>query len=124
MRGSVNTIRILLADTPPMLTAILKDIADAESDLEFMGSVSLTDALEHVLPERGADVLIVSITEADNRALAGSLLMASPGIRVLMLARSGERAVLYELYPVRTEIGDVSPQGVIDAIRRSGPSVH
>lgn len=107
-----------------MLTAILKDIADAESDLEFMGSTSLADALEHVLPQRGIDVLIVGISDADNAPLAGCLLTAAPGIRVLMIARSGERAMLYELYPVRTELGDVSALGIVEAIRRRGPSVH
>ena len=107
-----------------MLAGILKDIAEHEPDFEFIGAVSLGDALDRALPEAHADVLIVGVTEADNMALAGSLLVASPGTRVLMITRSGARAVLYELHPIKTELGEVSPQGLVRAIRRSEPSVH
>jgi DNA-binding NarL/FixJ family response regulator len=120
----LKPIRILLAETPPMLTAILRDIAEFEADVELIGAVSLGDAIEHVLSESRADVLIVGVTEPDNAGFAGSLLMASPGTRVLMVAKNGARAVMYELHPIKTELGDVTAQGLLHAIRRGGPAVR
>lgn len=107
-----------------MLTGILRDIAELEPDVELVGAVSLGDALERVLSESRADVLIVGVTEPDNVQFAGSLLMASPGTRVLMVASSGARAVMYELHPIKTELDDVSPQGLLHAIRRGGSAAR
>ena len=107
-----------------MLTDILADLVEREPDVELIGAVSLGDALERVLVQTPADVLIVGVTDPDNVRFAGSLLMASPGMRVLMVAKNGERALLYELHPIRTELGDVSPQGLLHAIRRSGPALR
>ena len=107
-----------------MLAGIMADIIDREPDLELVGAVSLGDALERVLAETPADVLIVGVGEPDNSRFAGSLLMASPGVRVLMVERNGGRAVLYELHPIRTELSDVSPHGLLQAIRRSGPAMR
>jgi hypothetical protein len=122
----VKPIRILLVEVPPLLTGILKDVVEHEPDLEYVDAVSLADALERVLPQAhtALDVLIVGATEAENPGLAGSLLMASPGTRVLMVANDGTRAVLYELYPVKTEVGDVSPKGLVHAMRWGGHWVH
>lgn len=104
-----------------MLTSILTDLVALEPDIELMGAVTLGDALERVLAQTPADVLIVGVNEPDNVRFGGSLLMASPGMRVLMVAKNGGRAVLYELHPIKTDLGDVSPQGLLHAIRRSGP---
>ncbi len=109
-----------------MLTSILMDVVEHEPDLEYVAAVSLSEALDRMLPATHAvpDVLIVGVSEADNTGLAGSLLVASPATRVLMVAKAGPRAVLYELHPIKTEVCDVSPQGLVRAIRLSGHSVH
>jgi DNA-binding NarL/FixJ family response regulator len=120
----VTRIRILLAETPPMLTDILVDIASREPDLELIGSVTLGDALDNGVSDAHADVLILGVEDADDATLAGSLLEASPRLRVVMLARTGARAIVYELRPVKTEISDVSPPGLLQAIRSGGAWLH
>jgi hypothetical protein len=44
---------------------------------------------------------------------------ARPSTRVLAITLAGGRGHLYELRPHRVPLGDVSPQGLLDAIRRA-----
>jgi hypothetical protein len=105
-----------------MLRDIVRDTVANEPDLEVVDEVGrLAEPLnERVVDE--ADVMIVGAAEPDETVLPCRLLAASPRLRVLMLALSGERGVLYELRPHRTPLRDISPSQLLAVVRSKSDS--
>ena len=84
------------------------DVVDLSGDPE-----DLMDSLEYHRP----DVLITGVRPKESIEQFASLLRAHPSLRIFALEGDGRRAVLYELQPHTVPLGDVSPEGLIEAIR-------
>jgi DNA-binding NarL/FixJ family response regulator len=116
--GSVaNRIRIVMAEIPRMTRDIVRETVANEPDMILVGEYSERAAFLESLAADGADVVIFGTSEPGDSALPRQFFLTSPHIKVLMLAISGRSAVMYELRPHTTTLGDVSPQRLLEAIR-------
>jgi DNA-binding NarL/FixJ family response regulator len=114
---AAERIRVLLAEMPPMLRDIVKQTVERAPDMIVVGEIGSGGLLAGTLERTEADVVIVGTSEPSDFDGARRLLIAAPQARVLMLAMGGRSAVMYELQPHQTRLGEVSPQALIDAIR-------
>ncbi len=106
----------MLADLPPMLREIVKDAVSAEPDMEVTGEFEGTAFLR--APAR-ADVVIAGTREPAGAAFPGEILSAWPSAKVLMIAVNGPATAMYELRCHKTPLGDISPGGLVQAIRHA-----
>jgi hypothetical protein len=112
----VNRIRIALMGLQPRLRDIIVDAVTDEPDLEIVGPDLRADRdLERV----DADVVIAGTAEPADPDVPARLLSMAPRISVLMVAVSGRTAVMYELRPRQTPLGEITPDALIAAIRHS-----
>jgi DNA-binding NarL/FixJ family response regulator len=110
-------IRVLLANMPPMLRDIIEDAVLNEPDVEIVGTLESHELLLPALAHVDTDVLILTRGPAYEPAMAEELWARWPRIKVLEIAQGGRSAVLHALHPHRVALGDVSPQGLVAAIR-------
>jgi DNA-binding NarL/FixJ family response regulator len=118
--STLSPIRILLAAMPGMMRDIVEMAIRSQPDMVIVGLLSvvgardaLSDAVQHGRP----DVVIVGL-EADTEPHAcEDLLYDHPRVRLLEVIDDGRRATLCELRPHRVPIGNVSPEGLVGAIR-------
>jgi hypothetical protein len=92
-----------------MLRDIVEEAILKQSDMEL-----IADALEL---SSTPDVAVVGTTEPEESSDATTLLAQWPRSRILMIAIGGHDAVMYELRPHKTRLGEMSPARLIDAIR-------
>ena len=100
---------------PQMLHDVVHAILAEESDLDI-GEASLCCEVTAREVLHQADVLIVAdsaMTSSD----CDSVLYAHPCIRVVAITANARGATVYELRPTRVELGQLSSQVLIAAIR-------
>jgi DNA-binding NarL/FixJ family response regulator len=100
----------------PMLQDIVKDAVTNVPDIEVVGALGVWDPLLPVLERVGVDVLVVGAAGTGD-AEVDRVWEKWPRVKVLMIATGGRSAVLHALSPQRTLLGDVSPDGLVAAIR-------
>ena len=88
-----------------MLGEIIENVVSAQPDMEVVGNLDGRTSLTEAAANLGVDVVIVE------------LVTSHPQIKVLAVAGDGRGAFLYELRPQTSSLGEVSPQGLVDAIR-------
>jgi hypothetical protein len=99
-----------------MLREIVATIVGAEPDLELVGEVDDPEALvahsERTRPDlviTGADPALVRVSH--------QLLDDFPSLRILEVDAEGDRGFLYELYPRRKKLGELSPESLLAVVR-------
>jgi hypothetical protein len=103
--------RVLLGTFSPMLESIIVDALSNRQD------VSLGPAA----PAAGAgrcdvDVVLTAAADPDNVDGVLDLLWRWPKSRIVVVARSGRDAVLYELAPRKLALGDLSATTLVEAV--------
>jgi DNA-binding NarL/FixJ family response regulator len=102
---------------PPLLMDMIKDTIAAQPDMAVV-DIAAGDAQLLRLAERAdADIVILSRQTPTERARYGPLLFGRPNMKVFEIVDEGRRCLLYELRPSRIAIDEISPQGLLDAIR-------
>jgi len=109
----VQPIRILLVEPPPGLGAVLA----GEPDLTVIGEPH--DEVDVLLQAAEADVVILRAAGTATVATAERLLDEYPGIAVFAIDGDGVRGRLHRLRPQVTELGEVTPAGLVVAIRHA-----
>jgi len=113
--------RILVAGMPRMLCDIITGVIATESDMEIVGRLPDRLALLSATTDLGADVVVLGIEDAALPDDCAALFDARPSVRVLGVATDDGSAFLWELRPQRVSLGEVSPQGLVEAIRKQRP---
>jgi DNA-binding NarL/FixJ family response regulator len=109
----------VLAEMPRMMREIVENIIGAESDMQVVGVAESDDALADAVARTRADVLILAL-DADGELRAyDALLFRHPRLHVLAVTEDGRGALISELRPHHVPLADVSPAGLVDAIRAS-----
>jgi DNA-binding NarL/FixJ family response regulator len=116
----LSPIRVALINLPPILTQIVTEVL-AKPDIRAEGTFSGAEGCEQVAALR-PEVVIVGLEDdsADEDGLPPEcrrLLSCHPWAKVLSLAHDGREAVLHELHPRRTVLGEASPQKLLETIR-------
>jgi DNA-binding NarL/FixJ family response regulator len=110
------TIRVLLAGLPRIMREIVEHALGDASDMEVVGAVDAFGDLAGALADARPDVLVVGIDESEAPRL-DRFLYETPRLSCLAIAGDARRAFLYELRPRAKPLGDVSPTGLVQAIR-------
>ncbi len=108
--------RLLLAAVPPILSDIIRDALADVHGVEVVRETAGEDLAESVARSR-ADVLVTEDAgqELSDRHLG--LMYRHPRLKLLTISPDGRRAALYRLMPRRRLLVDVSPDGLVAAIR-------
>jgi DNA-binding NarL/FixJ family response regulator len=116
-------IRVFLGRMPPLLHDIVKDILTDQPDLQLIGDLSAGDGVVDALNSDEIDVMIAGAFQPDDPAPASEVFLSSPRTKVLVIATSGRNAVMHQLQPHQRQLGEVSPQSLLEAIRGDSGSV-
>lgn len=115
--GALVLIRVVLAHVPPMLRDIIHDAVRNAPDVEIVGAIGDEEPFLAGLASMRADVLILGTSPPDDLAFAKEVWGTWPRLKVLTIAHGARSAVLHALRPNKVTLGDVSPQGLVAAIR-------
>ena len=113
----MERVRVVLAGLPRMLADIVRRVLGEAPDLEVIDLSATSEDLMDSLEYHDPDVLVTGLRPKESVEQFASLLRAHPALRIFALEGDGRRAVLYELQPHTVPLGDVSPEGLIEAIR-------
>ena len=105
-----------------MLREIVTSAAAGREDMQVVGTPETRESLLMAVGRTAADVVILGLTrEEEARAedvhAYDVLLYTYPRLKVLAVTGSGRHAILYELRPHRTALGNVSPEALLAAVR-------
>ena len=115
----MRPIRVLLSGLSGFRGAVVERIIAAQPDMTLVSDFIDDDTLLSGRAADLADVVIVAMDGDRIPALCGPLLYGHPNLRVLAMEDHGGDAVMYELRPHRMFLGDVSPEGLVAAVRTS-----
>ena len=114
MKVVSNQIRIHVGKMPRMLREIVEDAVRFQPDMKLVDSGEEHNLLVAIKREH-ADVLIVAEGGVDDPVSHEQLLLENPRLKVLVVSRDGREAHLLEFRQI--PVVEVSPQGLVDAIR-------
>jgi DNA-binding NarL/FixJ family response regulator len=113
----VERVRVVLAGLPRMLADIVHRVLTEAPDLEITHTLAEFEGLMDTLDLGDTDVVVTGHGPNGNLEQFATILRAHPSLRIFALEGDGRRAVMYELQPHSVPLGDVSPEGLIEAIR-------
>jgi hypothetical protein len=110
-------IRILIAGMPQFLADVVRDTLNGHADLDLVDDDCAAEVL--LTPEalEMPDVLIVGLNGGVLPAFCAPLLYGNPQMKVLAVSATGHDSALFELRPHRVALGNVTPDGLLAAIR-------
>jgi|SRR5262245_15751167 len=113
----IEPFRILLVDMSRLVGELVEGAVVRSDDMGVVGRTSSLTELHELARETDPDVVIVGIGDDELPEECLDLLLERPRVKVLALQEHAGRARLYELRPERVEIGDVTPDEVVETIR-------
>jgi hypothetical protein len=115
----VPDARVLLWQLPKMLTEIVSDSLRDQHDMVLVLASADTIELRQAVAATHADVAIVDQARWGDGAGYEVPLMAFPCLKIFAVSDAGKRTVLHELRPQRVPLGELSPSGLLTAIRNA-----
>jgi hypothetical protein len=102
-----------------MLHDIVGDALRADEDIDIIGQVPSLRRAEELTTYGPADIVVVGLTNSELPEPCMAFVRKAPTNRVIGIAPNGRRSMLCVLAPKTTELGEISPKGLVDAIRRA-----
>jgi hypothetical protein len=113
----LDRARIVVAITRPILASIVRNALRVDPGLELFETDDLV-----MVPEMArrleAQVVIVEQDDGALSELARELLRCWPDIRVLLLAKDGREAFVWELQPHQSVLGELSIASLCETVLR------
>ncbi len=114
----MDEIRILLLNMRGVLGDVIRAVLRTCEDVTVVGeSLDVTDVRAQV-DRTSADVLVCALGDTAATEVANELFARHRRVKVIAVRDDGRRAVLWELQPQRSVLGDLSPALLVDAVRR------
>jgi len=101
---------------PRLLSDIITEMIKVQPDMELVPSKAPLDMRSHLLKSE-ADAVMAGLVNDELPPGCEDLMWARPSTALLGIAERGGRAVLYQLRPLVTELGEVSLEGLLAATR-------
>jgi hypothetical protein len=118
----LEPIRVLIADLPGVLHGVVRETLSPDADIVVVATPRPGLSLPAAVQETGATVVIVGAEHPEAADPVPPLLAERARLRVLAVTADGRESVMYELQPRRRELGELSPAGLLDAVRATaGP---
>lgn len=108
-------VRILLAELPTFLAALLREIISMELDMSVVGEVQAWDDLEAVFGEGHFDVIVTSVTESRLADLYQRVIFRSEQIALITITSDGHDLHCYS----RKTLQDISMNRFIEVLREA-----
>ena len=113
----MRRIRILLAGMPRMLLDMIADIVALHAGMMVAGKMQDTADLRAAVRKTRADVVILKEPATGPPQNHQELLYSHPHLGVFSITSDGRHFFLHKLRPVRTALGEVSPESLVQAIQ-------
>jgi DNA-binding NarL/FixJ family response regulator len=108
---------VLVCDLPGILCDVVQHLLEGQSDLALVGGpVRASDLLVAALSTQ-PDVVIIDLADPDLPPVGEALLRQAPAVGLLGVIPNDGRAFLYQLRPERVALGELSAEGLLDAVR-------
>lgn len=101
-----------------MLRGVIREILATDPSIEIVGEVFANGEAIAAIENSDADVVIYGTDDRDLSPAWWHALCGNPRAKVVALVDQGQQAFLFELRPRREELGELSPHGLIAAVRR------
>jgi DNA-binding NarL/FixJ family response regulator len=115
----MRRIRILLAGMPRMLLDMITDVIAPHAEMTVAGKIQDMADIRAIVKKIRADVVILNEPTAGPPQNHQELLYSRPHLGVLSITGDGRHFFLHKLRPVRTALGEVSPDRLVQAIQSS-----
>jgi hypothetical protein len=113
----VDRARIVVAITRPILASIVRNALGVDPGLELFETDD-PDIVPVLARQLEAQVVIVEQDDGRLSGLSRELLRCWPDVRVLLLAKDGREAFVWELQPHRSALGELSTASLCETVRR------
>jgi DNA-binding NarL/FixJ family response regulator len=104
---------------PRMLRDVCKQLIVEQPDMEVVGEFGNGVELLLATGQTRPDIIILGVEGSGLPGIGSHLFTEFPHVKLLGVTADAQHLSLYELRPYKGLIGDVSPQGLLDAIRTS-----
>jgi DNA-binding NarL/FixJ family response regulator len=109
----------VLAEMPRLMREIVEGAVRSQPDMQVVATVEADDTIADAVARASADVVILGLERGATIGAYDGLLYRHPRLHLVALTDDGRGALMCEMRPQRTAIADVSPSGIVDAIRAS-----
>jgi DNA-binding NarL/FixJ family response regulator len=116
IESGMEQMRVVLIGMPRMLTEIVREVIRAEPDLTIVGDFSHLEAARATIDARRPAV-VITVLEQTVQADGVYLLDTNRQMRVLSVSADGDETLLCELRPHEQNLGELSVQEFLRAIR-------
>jgi hypothetical protein len=116
-RPFFKVIRVILFGLPGMLGEIAEAALADKPDIALAGRPHSAAALARIVQDGKVDVVIMGSRDRGLPAFGREVLVPEPNVKVLTICDDGRESFLYELRPFQTDLGELSPEGLLDAVR-------
>ncbi len=113
----MSRIRVLVAEMPRMLSDIVSSLVAKQQDMELVGEPVRGKQVVRAVRRLRPHVVVLASHGSELTALGHRLLEVSPRLKLVAVTENGRLAHRYELRPQQTPISEVSPQGLLEAVR-------
>jgi DNA-binding NarL/FixJ family response regulator len=114
----MRKIKVMLASRPKMLSDVIRNIIERQSDMILVGDVIDPIKLLFASRETAIDVVIITPLKTDGvPRICSHLLAEYPHLKILTLSETGEAAFLYQLGCDKKCIDNPSEQSILCVIR-------
>jgi DNA-binding NarL/FixJ family response regulator len=115
----MQKIRIILANYPQMMRALMREVIERQPDMEIVGEI--VDPLGLLLAARQtrAEAVIMTLKNSEDPGLISHLLAECPDVTILGLASQGDNAFIVQMCPRRSEIATLSVANILSALRQA-----
>ena len=118
MQFRLEQIRVLVVQMPGILGEILKKIVAEEPGMEVVDEIPNCDELLRMTSETNANVVIIGLEQSELPDACQDLFEEYPRIKLLAVVGDGRDAFAYQLRPQRVAMGAVTPNDLVEAIRK------
>jgi DNA-binding NarL/FixJ family response regulator len=116
----MSKIKIMLASRPKMISDVIRNIIERQSDMALVGDVVDPIKLLFATTKKAVDVVIVVPLKANGEPkICSHLLTEHPQLKIITLTAKGEVAHLYQSGMSKICINEPSADAIIDIIRKS-----
>jgi DNA-binding NarL/FixJ family response regulator len=102
-----------------ILREIVMHLLGKQPDIEWVVVNEPAEDLPALVRRKAPEVVVLGQTDDELPRVGVRLLRENPALRVLGIAGDGRHAFVYELRPHREPLGELSPDGLIHAIREA-----
>jgi hypothetical protein len=109
--------RILLIALPRIAEDMVHRTVAAHEDVLIVGRADSHDGLTELANSTNANVVVTGVPARGLPAPCHTLMLDRPGSKVIGVAQDDGRGYLYVLRPEELELGELSPEDIVRAIR-------